>query len=106
MALISKPYTFSAGQTVVAAEHNDNYDTIYTDYNGNITNDNLKVGANIADTKLAQITTANKVSSTALTATSETLGDMFYYDGAQWSRLPIGTGAQTLTVAGGLPTWA
>lgn len=31
MALISKPNTFSAGATIIASEHNDNFDTIYND---------------------------------------------------------------------------
>lgn len=67
MATIVKPYTFSAGATIVAAEHNDNFDTIYNDYNGNITNANIASGASIVDTKLAQITTANKISGAAIT---------------------------------------
>lgn len=66
MATISKPNTFSAGGTIVASEHNDNYDTIYNDYNGNITNANISGSAAIVDTKLAQITTASKVSLSAL----------------------------------------
>ena len=68
MALITKTFTFSAGATIVAAEHNTNFDTLYNDYNGNITNANVASGAAIVDTKLAQITTANKVSGAALTS--------------------------------------
>jgi hypothetical protein len=89
MALIVKPYTFSAGQIIIASQHNANFDTIITDYNGNIDNDNIATGAAIVyakldlatsiinndisataaivDTKLAQIATAGKVSATALT---------------------------------------
>lgn len=67
MALINKPYTFSAGATIVAAEHNSNADTIYNDYNGNITNANLSASAAITDSKLAQLTTAGKVSGASLT---------------------------------------
>ena len=67
MAIIVKPYTFSAGAVIVAAEHNDNYNTIYNDYNGNITNANLSGSAAIADSKLTQITTASKVSGAAVT---------------------------------------
>lgn len=72
MSVISKPYTFSTGATIVAAEHNSNFDTIYQDYNGNITNANIVASANIADTKLAQIATASKVSGTALTGLAST----------------------------------
>lgn len=68
MALITKPKTFTVGATIVASEHNSNFDTIYDDYNGNITNANISGSAAIADSKLAQITTASKVSGAALTS--------------------------------------
>lgn len=71
MALISKPNTFTVGATIIASEHNSNFDTIYNDYNGNITNANISGTAAIADTKLAQITTASKVSGAALTALAD-----------------------------------
>ena len=67
MSIISKTFTFTTGATIVAAEHNSNFDTIYQDYNGNITNLNISASANIADSKLAQITTAGKVSGTTFT---------------------------------------
>ena len=70
MALISKPYTFTVGTVIVASEHNNNFDTLYNDYNGGITNANISSGAAIADTKLAQITTASKISGAALTSLS------------------------------------
>jgi len=66
MSLINKPNTFTVGATIIASEHNSNFDTIYNDYNGNITNDNIAAGAGIVDTKLAQITTAGKVDVSAL----------------------------------------
>jgi len=53
MAIISKPNTFTVGNTIIASEHNANDDTIYNDYNGNITNANLDASAAIANTKLA-----------------------------------------------------
>jgi len=67
MALITKPNTFTQGATIVAAEHNSNDDTIYNAFNGNISNANISGSAAIVDTKLAQITTASKVSTTAIT---------------------------------------
>lgn len=70
MSLINKPYTYSTGAVIVAAEQNSNLDTIYNDYNGNITNANISASATIADTKLAQISTAGKVSGAALTSLS------------------------------------
>lgn len=68
MSTITKPNTFSASATIIASEHNDNFDTIYNDYNGGITNANISPSAAIADTKLAQLTTTNKVALSALTA--------------------------------------
>jgi hypothetical protein len=67
MAQIVIPNSFSAGATIVASEHNDNFDAIKNEFNGNIDNSNIKSNAAIVDTKLAQITTASKVSGTALT---------------------------------------
>jgi hypothetical protein len=54
MATITKSYTFSAGATILAAEHNTNFDTLYNAFNGNIDNANIKSGANIALNKLSQ----------------------------------------------------
>lgn len=53
MALVSKPYTFSAGATIIASEHNSDFDTLYNDYNGNITNANISNSAAIGYSKLA-----------------------------------------------------
>ena len=106
MALVTKPNTFSAGAAIVASEHNANYDTLYNDYNGNITNANIAAGAAIADTKLAQITTNDKVHTSSFVAASEATGDLLYFNGSAWVRLAIGTAGQVLTVAGGVPTWA
>lgn len=49
---VTKPYTFSAGQTIKASETNANYDTIYNEFNGNIDNNNVKAAAGIAQTKI------------------------------------------------------
>ena len=72
MALINKPYTFSAGATIVASEHNSNFDTIYNEFNGSITNANISGAASISDSKLAQITTAGKVSGASFTLLGST----------------------------------
>ena len=76
MALISKPNTFSAGTTIIASEHNANFDTVYNDYNGNITDANIASGAAIDDAKLAQITAANKVSTSSITDDDVDLADV------------------------------
>ena len=94
MATIIKTFTFSAGGTIIASEHNSNFDTIYADYNGNITNVNISANAAIADTKLAQITTAQKVNLTALVVTSQAQGDTIYAsDATTFVRLPKNTNA-------------
>ena len=105
MGLVTKSYTFSAGQVIIAAEHNADFDDLYTLVNGNIGNANISLTANIASSKLATITTAGKVNITALVATSQAAGDLIYYNSG-WKRLGIGTTGQTLTVAAGLPSWA
>ena len=69
MAKITKPTTFSSGTTAKSGEVNSNFDTIYNEFNGSIDNANIKANAGIVDTKLAQITTASKVSTSALTGT-------------------------------------
>jgi len=53
VALITKSFTFSTGNTIVASEINTNYDTIYDEINGLLTNVNLASNAAIANTKLA-----------------------------------------------------
>ena len=68
MSLVAKSFTFTTGATIVAAEHNDNFDTIYNDHNGNINNDNISPTAGIVDTKLATITSTGKVNGSALSA--------------------------------------
>ena len=52
MSTITKPNTFTAGTTIRAAQVNSNFDTIYNDYNGNITNANIKSDAAIVGSKL------------------------------------------------------
>lgn len=52
MSIISKPNTFSPGATIVASEHNDNFNTIYNEFNGNINNANISNSASISYSKL------------------------------------------------------
>ena len=53
MASITLPNTFSANTTILSAEVNSNFTTIYNDYNTSITNVNISASAAIARTKLA-----------------------------------------------------
>lgn len=71
MGVISIPNTFSAGATIIASEHNENFSTISDAINGNLDNANIKSNAAIVDTKLAQISTAQKVKGSALTSFSD-----------------------------------
>jgi len=97
MAVISKPNTFSAGAVIVASEHNANFDTIYSEFNGLITTANISPSAAIVDTQLAQITTANKVNLSALRITSQATGDIIYASSATaLARLAVGTATQLL----------
>jgi hypothetical protein len=68
MAIISSPITFTSGEVITASDHNTNYGAIFTEFNGNIDNANIKALAGIVDSKLAQITTAAKVSGAAITS--------------------------------------
>ena len=68
MATISRT-AYTAGTPAVAAEVNANENTIVNVINGNLDNDNIKANAGIVDSKLAQITTAGKVSTAALIGT-------------------------------------
>lgn len=72
MSTIVKPFTFSAGATIVASEHNSNFDTLYSDYNGNITNVNISASAAIAASKLNLATIAqNMAMSSAILKTAK-----------------------------------
>lgn len=107
MATITKPNTFSAGAVIVASEHNSNFDTIYDDYNGGITNANISGSAAIVDTKLATITTASKVNASAFVITSEAQGDITYRNATVWTRLAAGTANFILKTGGASanPSW-
>ena len=52
MSTLTKPFTFGAGTTILAAEVNSDFDTLFNDYNGNITNPNIAANADIAGSKI------------------------------------------------------
>lgn len=106
MAVIVRPNSYSAGQTILSAAVNSDFNTIYADYNGNITNANIASNAAIVDTKLAQITTAGKVSILALTVASQATGDIIYASSASaWARLAVGS-ATTVLHGGTIPAFS
>lgn len=48
----------------------------------------------------------NAVSGAKIALGSDAAGDMMYYDGTDYARLPVGSTAQVLTVSSGVPTWS
>lgn len=130
MSLISIPFTFTVGATIIASQHNSNFSTIYNDYNGNITTANISPSAAIVDTQLAQITSASKVSGASLVSlnsvptgagalplknggtgqdlSTNNQGDIYYDGGTNgFTRLTPGTAGQVLKTLGASanPTW-
>lgn len=69
-----------------------------------IVNADIDAAAAIADSKLATITTAGKVNTSALVTTSQAAGDILYSNGTNWIRLAVGTAGQYLKVAAGATT--
>jgi hypothetical protein len=109
MPVTAKPYTFSSGAVIVASEHNANFDALFNLVNGSLDNTNLASNAAILDTQLAQITTASKVSISALTVGSQAQGDIIYASSnSAWARLGAGTSGQFLKTQGTSadPIWA
>ena len=102
---IVKLYTFSAGATIIAAEHNANFDTIYNEFNGNIENANIKSTAAIVDTKLAQITTFGKVHGSSisnlgsLSTAAGTIPDANLVVAGAWTASFSASNTGTITIA-------
>lgn len=57
MGTITRPNSFVAGNTIIASEVNDDLNTIYNEFNGNISNDNVDAAAAIAASKISFGTT-------------------------------------------------
>ena len=79
--LISKPKTYQPTDAVVNGDLNNNWDTIYNDYNGNITDANIAAAANILWTKISK---ANSVIGDVanVNVPSPSDGDVLTYDNA------------------------
>jgi hypothetical protein len=118
MSTISKSYTFTNGATILAEEHNQNFDVLYNWANGNITNANIKTGAAIAMSKLDLTGDATfsgdlefsgevTLSGDVVLGTANQ-GDILYDDGTKLTRLTPGTDGQVLTTKGddADPEWA
>lgn len=71
MGTIAKPNTFTANTTASASQVNDNFDTIYNEFNGNISAANLATGA-VTTTKIADnAVTGDKILVTELKDSSD-----------------------------------
>src|SRR3990172_8734956 len=81
-AIVTKPETFSAGEVVSSGRVNSNFDTIYNDYNSNITNANISASAAISAAKLNLETITEEVT------IRTTAGPVFRLDN-QTSTFPI-----------------
>lgn len=78
MGTIIKPNDFTASTTIDSSDVNDNFDTIYDEFNGNITAANLATNA-VATAKIADsaVTTA-KINDGAVTVAKVTMPYKFY----------------------------
>lgn len=53
MGTITRPNTYTTGNTILAADVTSNETTIYNEFNGNVDNNNIKSGAAIVESKIA-----------------------------------------------------
>ena len=114
MGTVTKTFEFSSGATIFASEHNSNFDTIYNEFNGNISNTNIDAAAAIANSKLNLASIAQAVDFQGAVDISSTFnfgttnqGDVLYDNGTSIVRLTPGTNGQLLETAGAAanPTW-
>lgn len=87
MGTISRPFSYSAGNTIDPSENNSNENTIYSEFNGSIENANIAAAAAIAPSKIdgSAFTTATFSRGINLTLSST---------------LQFGTSTQVITVGG------
>jgi hypothetical protein len=96
MGIVSKTYTFSAGATIFAAEHNTNFDTLYNVVNGDLSNANISASAAIAYSKL------NLNASLQLSDFSAAVLATIYPVGSIYTNASVSTNPATLL---GFGTW-
>lgn len=71
MGTVTKPFTFASGATIYANAFNEDFDTLYNEFNGNIDNSNIKAGAGIEGSKIASSPNGigtNQINDNAVTA--------------------------------------
>jgi hypothetical protein len=67
MGVVTKPTTFVDGTVPTAAQFNNDFDTIYNEFNGNIEDANIKASAGIGISKLDTATVAGLTTTQTLT---------------------------------------
>lgn len=108
MALYSPTYNLTDGTIAYGSQVRYELSALGSSVN-NVINEQIPIGANISDDKLATISTGQKVNLTALVATSQAQGDIIYASSATaMERLAAGTSGQFLKTlgAGANPVWA
>jgi hypothetical protein len=95
VSIINQNRKFQRGEQVTDAKLNEVAGTATI---SNLQNADFKSDCALVDTKLATISTAGKVNSTALVTTSAAAGDFLYNTGTALERLPVGTAGQRLQV--------
>jgi len=90
-----------ANNSVTAAEISANAITTDKIQDGAVTAAKLASGVIVAQT-----IAANAVNGTHLQMGSDAAGDILYYNGTDYVRLGAGSNGETLTLSGGIPSWA
>lgn len=108
IALYSSVYNLTDGTTAYGSQVRYELSALGSSVNS-VINEQIPIGANISDDKLATISTGQKVNLTALVATSQAQGDIIYASSASaMARLGAGTVGQLLFTGGAAanPSWA
>lgn len=108
MAIINIPFVFSAGNTIIASQHNANFSTIANLVNGSLDTTNLSASAAIAYSQLvltgsivnADISSAAAIATSKINFGTTHQGDIFVDNGSGITRLTPGTSGQFLKTQG------
>jgi uncharacterized protein (TIGR02145 family) len=102
-AVVSSSSTIQLGNSLVT-----NVKTSGTLTAGTVTYPNTHGTANqvLTTTGSGALTWSTPASSGGVPTSGNTAGDMLYWNGSAWVRVPAGTDGQTLTFIGGKPVWS